>query len=98
MKRRFSRYHILAIMQVIIAIGAIPTGISFIRDPSGVSSGLNIGLLDNSPFIDFYFPGLFLLVFLGFGNIAGAMISGLKIEVSGFLGLILESLRTTLTV
>ena len=82
-------YVILGILQIIVAIGAVPSGLHFLRDPSGVSSGMNLAMLDNSPFIDFFFPGLFLLVFLGLGNLLGGVVTFMKIEVSGFIGLAL---------
>ena len=92
MKRKLNLWVTLGILQIIVAIGAIPFGIGFIRDPSGQSAGMNISMLDNSPFIDFYFPGLFLLIFLGLGNLLSGAVSFLKIEVSGFLGLALGTI------
>ena len=79
---------ILCIIQVILAIGAITGGILFLIDPSGHKSGTSTAILVNSPFTDFFFAGLFLLLFIGIGNLLSFVVTLLKIEVAGFLGIV----------
>ncbi|MBV7337486.1 hypothetical protein KFU94_56505 [Chloroflexi bacterium TSY] len=70
------RYAIwLGILQIFVAIGAIPASILLITDPSGSSLGTPIELLDNSPFSDFLIPGIFLLAVNGISNLIGAAAS-----------------------
>jgi hypothetical protein len=87
MKIKVDFYYILGILQILIAVGAILSGIAFVIDPSGHKNGISTATLVNSPFTDFFFPGLFLLTFNGMGNLVSAFMSFIKIEVSGFLGL-----------
>ena len=89
MNLALNKRYIQALIQIIIAAGAIPGGITFLIDPSGARSGTSSSLLINSPFVDFFFPGLFLLVIIGGGNLVSSIVTFLKIEVSGFLGIIL---------
>jgi hypothetical protein len=88
MKVKFSLYFLLGVLQCLIAIGAIPAGITFVIDPSGHRSGISKAILENSPFLDFFFPGLFLIVYHGAGNIISAILCFFKHPVSGFLGIL----------
>ncbi len=63
----------LGILQLFISLGAIPAGISFLLDPSGKGLGMATDLLKNSPFINFFIPGLYLLSINGIGNLIGAI-------------------------
>ncbi len=64
MKRSLST-HLLMILVVIQAIGAVPSGLMLIFDPSGAKLGLPLSMLEPSPFTDFLIPGLFLFFVLG---------------------------------
>jgi hypothetical protein len=88
MKIKANLNYILSIIQVIVAIGAIMGGILFLIDPSGHKSGASTAILVNSPFPDFFFSGLFLLIFIGIGNLLSFVVTLLKIEVAGFLGIV----------
>ena len=55
----------VAFMLIFNALGSIPAGILLVADPSGAKLGLELGLLKHSPFRDFFWPGLLLLVFNG---------------------------------
>jgi len=57
--------YILMILIAFQVISAVPAGWLLISDPSGEKLGLPITLLNDSPFDNFLFPGLFLFVFLG---------------------------------
>ena len=63
---------ILGILQIFVAIMAIPAAIMLIMDTSGESLGLNLEILQSSPFSDFLIPGLFLLLVNGLGSMIGA--------------------------
>jgi len=88
MKTKANLSYVLCIIQLIVVIGAIPEGILYLIDPTGHKSGTSTSVLINSPFVDFFFPGLFLLIFIGFSHLSSAIITILKIEVAGFLGIL----------
>ena len=64
MKRSTSSI-ILIVLLFILALGAFPSGLGLILDPSGTSIGLPLSTLDLSPFSDFFIPGLLLFLFFG---------------------------------
>ena len=53
------------ILLAFLGLGAIAGGISLITDPTGGNLGYPIGMLSESPFEDYYIPGLLLLIFIG---------------------------------
>ncbi len=65
----------LGILQMFIGIGAVPAGIAMIADPSGGGLGMPLEMLANSPFSDFFIPGVFLLVVNGIGSLLGGIAS-----------------------
>jgi hypothetical protein len=76
-----------------VAIGAIPAGYAYVKDPSGAGLGVTVELLANSPLKDFLIPGLFLLIVNGFCQLGAAMFSIMNKPVAGkialFLGFVL---------
>ncbi len=64
MKRPISSI-VLITLVLFLAVGAIPSGVSMILDPTGAIMGLPIRILESSPFSNFLFPGLFLTFVLG---------------------------------
>jgi len=82
-------YFILFCVELMVAIGAIPAGYAYIKDPSGAGLGVTVELLANSPLKDFLIPGLFLLIVNGFCQLTGAVFSILNKPVAGKIGLIL---------
>lgn len=64
MKRSASSI-LLTVLLIILAIGAIPAGLSLIIDPTGAGIGLPLSTLEFSPFRNFLVPGLFLFLILG---------------------------------
>lgn len=77
----------LGIIQIFVAIGAIPAGLSLILDPSGNGLGISTEILLGSPFRDFFIPGLFLFVVNGLFNILGAVLSFRRNKYTGIFGL-----------
>ncbi|MCB0497150.1 MAG: hypothetical protein KDC79_13505 [Cyclobacteriaceae bacterium] len=84
-----SYFQVLGILQSIIAIGAIIGGVGMCMDPTGKTDGVTLKLLQESPFNDYWYPGLFLLIVHGLGNIIAAYISFTKKHISGILGMAL---------
>jgi len=82
-------YIILFCVQVMVAIGAIPAGYAYVKDPSGAGLGTSVDLLVNSPLKDFLIPGLFLLIVNGFGQLGAAVFSILNKPVAGKIGIFL---------
>jgi len=82
-------YIVLFCLQVMTAIGAIPAGYAYVKDPSGAGIGVSVDLLVNSPFKDFLIPGLFLLIVNGFGQLGAAVFSILNKPIAGKTGLFL---------
>jgi len=86
---KISKTTILGIIQSIVAIGAIPAGFLMIAQPDGTGLGMAIDFLQNSPFQDFFIPGLFLFIVNGLFNLVAAILSFLKNKFSGILGIVL---------
>lgn len=86
MRRKRKLYIALGIVQVFIAIGAIPAGILFLIEPDGNLMGMDALMLKGAPFADFTIPALLLLIVLGIGNAVAALFSFLLLNVSGKAG------------
>ena len=65
----------LGIIQVFVAVMALPAGISMLLDPSGQDIGIPVEHLKASPFSDFFIPALFLFAGNGLGHLLGAVLS-----------------------
>lgn len=78
---------ILGVLEMIVALSAIPTGISMIISPDGSGMNLDLAWLDRSPFESFLIPGVFLLVFNGILQLTGAWLTFRKSTVSGNFGM-----------
>ncbi|MFT5167537.1 MAG: hypothetical protein ACI8P3_002775 [Saprospiraceae bacterium] len=79
----------LGILQVFVAVGAIPAGLSMIFEPDGSGLGLSSKVLVGSPFQDFFIPGLFLFFVNGLLNALGAVFSIKRKKYAGIFGLVL---------
>ena len=77
----------LAIIQVFVAVWAIPAGLSMIINPSGTGLGMSTKLLANSPFDNFLIPGLFLFLVNGLLNVLGAYLSFQRHPYAGLTGI-----------
>ena len=88
MKKAKKYYIYLGIIQIINAISAIPVGITFTVDPSGLLNGITTEILANSPFSNFLIPGILLIV-LGVGNLFSALLSFQRINIASFAGILL---------
>ncbi len=89
MKNQKLLANILGILQVFIAIGAIPAGIGYLLDTSGAKMGVTPELLKDSPLDSFLLPGLFLVFVNGLATAAAAVLSFRKNRYAGAAGLLL---------
>jgi hypothetical protein len=69
-------------LQVFIGIGGVSGGFGLVTEPSGANLGFDVDLLSKSPFSDYLIPGLILLVVIGFGSLAGGVLSILRYRYS----------------
>lgn len=74
-RKPHSFYFILGGIQLFVALGALPVGYIMLIDPSGESNKLSVDILSNSPFSDFFIPGLVLFVVNGVGSLLAAVFS-----------------------
>jgi hypothetical protein len=84
---RFLAYSLGAI-QAFIGLTAIAGGFRLVSNPSGT---LDIPLewLSNSPFTNYFIPGLVLLIIIGFGNVLAGMVTFLRKRYTGSLAVVL---------
>jgi len=78
---------LLGVLQIFIGIGAVGGGAAFLVDPSGAGIGIDVSLLEGSPFRDYFIPGLVLLAVNGLGSLAGAWLTLRKQRFAGFAGM-----------
>lgn len=64
---------LLGMLQLFIALSAIPPGIMLVVQPNGSSLGFTLELLEGSPFQSYLLPGLFLFGVIGLGNLFAAI-------------------------
>ena len=81
------RYRVLAIIQGLVGMMAIPAGLSLIIDPSGITIGVTTDLLNVSLLSDYTIPGWFLLIIHGAGNILGASYTVRRHAWTGLIGI-----------
>lgn len=56
---------ILYLLITLMAVSAFVSGLLLIRNPMGESMGLSLSLLEGSPFPDYFFPGILLILLIG---------------------------------
>lgn len=66
-----------------IGAGAIVVGIMFILKPDGSNLSMTVDLLKDSPFSDFFIPGIFLLAANGVLSIVAALLLFLNYRYAG---------------
>jgi hypothetical protein len=85
MKKR--GFLILGIIQMFVAIGALPAGYLFLTEPGGSKMGMSVDALAGSPFKDFFIPGLFLFTVNGIFNLVCSVISFFRNRYAPVLGI-----------
>ncbi len=80
---------VLGIVQLIVALLAIPSGFLMLLNPNGSGLGLSLDILQESPFTNFIIPGLFLLTVNGIAQGFAALSSFRQFSYYRTLGFIL---------
>lgn len=79
----------LSIIQLFVAVGALPAGLLFIIDPTGGVVTMPLTLLADSPFSNFLIPGVLLFLLLGVGNAIGTVGAFKRRRWAGWLAILL---------
>ena len=66
---------IAIVLMMATALNALAAGYSFMVDPSGAGLGMSTSFIQNSPFTDFFIPGIILFIFNGLTNIVTSIIA-----------------------
>lgn len=82
-------YYVLAGIQAFVAIGALPVGYLFITHPDGSAVGMSASMLADSPFHDFFLPGIALFTFNGLFHLANALLCFFKYRFAPAISFIL---------
>jgi len=82
-------YLVLALLQIFIAIGALPAGYAMITDPTGKSLGMTTDMLAGSHFQNFLVPGIYLFTVNGVFHLLAGILSILKKKYTWLFGLAL---------
>lgn len=80
---------IIIILQIFIALGAFGGAYGFISDPTGQSMGMTTTILKDTPFRDFFIPGIILLLVNGVGSTLGALLFLFKQFTAPFFAILL---------
>jgi len=86
---------ILGIVQLLVAVGALPAGYLLMANPDGSGLGMTPDILAGSPFRDFFIPGLFLFTVNGLFNLGNAIACFVKFRYAPESGLILGGVLMT---
>ncbi len=86
---RSKKLIILGIVQLLVAVGALPAGYLMMANPDGSGLGMTPEILAGSPFMDFFIPGLFLFTVNGLFNLLNAIACFVKFRYAPESGLIL---------
>ncbi len=78
-------YRILIFLHVFVGVGALGGGYAGISNPNG-PFGIPVEVLKNSPFDNFFIPGIILFTIIGLGNLLSSVMflfkTNLKIYIS----------------
>ena len=74
-KRSRFMVYFLGALQVFIGLTAIAGGFGLVSDPSGAKMDIPLSWLSNSPFTNYFIPGLVLLIIIGVGNFLAGIVS-----------------------
>ena len=86
-KSKFLAY-VLGILQALIGLTAIAGGFRLISNPNGIPD-FPIEWLSNSPFNNYFIPGLVLLIVIGLGNVLAGTVTFLRKRYSGSIAIVL---------
>ena len=80
--------YFLGIIQAFIGITAIAGGLRLVSNPNGLPD-FPIEWLINSPFSNYFFPGLVLLIIIGFGFVVSSTLNFFRKRYSGGIATLL---------
>jgi hypothetical protein len=80
--------YFLGVIQAFIGITAIAGGSRLVKNPNGLPD-FPIEWLSNSPFTNYFIPGLVLLIVIGFGNLFAGTMTFLRKGYSGSIAALL---------
>jgi hypothetical protein len=81
-RSRFVVYF-LGALQIFIGLTAIAGGFGLVSDPSGTKMNIPLEWLSNSPFTNYFVPGLVLLIVNGVGNFFAGIVTFLRSRYAG---------------
>ena len=73
-------------LQIFVSLGAIVCGIILVFDPTGTAMKMSVRMLSDSPFADFFIPGLILFLVNGAGQLVAGVLTLRRSRASGLLG------------
>lgn len=77
-------YRCLLVLHIVVGMGAMAGGLGAILNP-WEPLGAPVSLLKNSPFENFFIPGIILFTVIGLGNIASAVNMKLFPDLQGYV-------------
>lgn len=77
-------YRLLIGLHIFVGVGAILGGFAAITNPQN-PLGMSAIYLKNSPFIDYFIPGIILFTIIGLGNLLSALLFRLKSKYQGYI-------------
>jgi hypothetical protein len=77
------------IVQAFVALGALPCGVLLMLYPNGTVLKMPLSMLEDSPFTNFFWPGLILFAVIGIGHTAAAVMSFRRHRFSGLAGAVI---------
>ena len=80
--------YFLAVIQTFIGITAIAGGLRLVSNPKGLPD-VPLEWLLNSPFTNYFFPGLVLMIVIGFGYVVSGTVTFLRKGYSGSMAALL---------
>jgi hypothetical protein len=89
MKKGKVLLYFTGVLLTLIGVGAVISGWLLMQDPSGDSIGLTVKLLENSPFDDYFIPGLVLFAVNGIGSLLVALLIATNQRYTGFATMVL---------
>jgi hypothetical protein len=78
-------------LQLFVGMGAIAGGLPMLQHPEGSPNGLSIEALANTPFTNYFIPGILLFSVIGMGSLIASYFSLKFKKDAGLLGVIFGS-------
>ena len=89
MNKERTLLYFTGVLLTVIGVGGVVCGWMLMREPSGESIGLSLELIQDSPFKDYFIPGLVLFAINGLGSLLGAWLLVNKNRFAGAVTMLL---------